>query len=143
MLLVACCAQAQFYSGNFISSPQTEDYSHFLIKQHPHHHKYGGELHVKAFIKHDHIWSADAQLLDEKESRKFIDTYGNGLEILSVYKLQVMLDGEDWEYFMLGYADGSRHGRFRVIEEIFDEEGQEKPVELNLFEWSRGHTPHN
>ena len=131
--------KGQFYSGNYVSQPQTEEYSHFQIKHHPHHEKYGGDLQIKAFVGDHKLWTQNAILLDGSESEAFIKNYGADHDILSVYKLSILFDGVDWEYFLLGYEDERGHSRFRVVEEIFEIQGDAAPVELYVFDWCKKH----
>lgn len=137
LAITANSAYSQFYSGKFISTPQMEDFDHMIIHQHPHHHKYGGDLSIKAFIPQGELWHSTARLLDDEKATAITNKFAKGKEILSVYELDIELDGEEWEYFLLGYKDQNDKGQFIVIEEIFDIEDKSNPIEINLFEWKR------
>ncbi|MEO9806564.1 MAG: hypothetical protein ABJF04_25105 [Reichenbachiella sp.] len=134
-LILALSANAQFYSGKFRSEPELEDFDHFIVIQHPHHHKYGGTLSVKAFVKSGELWHSKANVVDEETAKKFIEKFGNDLDILSVYELDIELDGEVWEFFMLGYENEHNQASFVVVEEIFDNIYDSEPVEVNTFTW--------
>ena len=130
---------AQFYSGKYESSPKMEDFDHIVIHQHPHHHKYGGDLSVKAFVEHGELWHSKAVLVSEEKASEFKSKFAVDLNILSVYELDIELDGEEWEYFLLGYEDDNKKSSFVVVEEIFDFEDLTKPVEVNTFVWNKKH----
>ena len=129
--------QGQFYSGKFISEPMLEDFDHFVVHQHPHHHKYGGTLDVKAFVKSGELWRSTAKVVEGEKAEKFIEKFGGGLEILTVYELDIELDGEVWEFFMLGYENEYKKASFVVVEEIFDDIYDSEPVEVHTFNWDR------
>ncbi|WP_422360256.1 hypothetical protein [Reichenbachiella sp.] len=129
--------QGQFYSGKFKSEPALEDFDHFVVHQHPHHHKYGGTLDVRAFVKSGELWRSTAKPVDEDKAKEFIDKFGGDLEVLSVYELDIELDGEVWEFFMLGYENDHKKASFLVVEEIFDNIYDSEPVEVHTFTWDR------
>lgn len=130
-------AQGQFYSGKFVSEPKLEDFDHFVVHQHPHHHKYGGTLDVKAFVKSGELLHSTAKVVEEEKAKLFIEKFSGGLEILTVYELDIELDGEVWEFFMLGYENEYKHASFIVVEEIFDDIYDSEPVEVHTFTWGR------
>lgn len=134
-LTLVLSASAQFYSGKFRSEPVLEDFDHFIVIQHPHHHKYGGTLSVKAFVKSGELWHSKAKIVDQETADRFIEKFGNDLDILSVYELAIELDGEVWEFFMLGYENENEQASFVVVEEIFDDIYDSDPVEVNTFTW--------
>lgn len=127
---------AQFYSGKFFSQPALEGFDHFVIHQHPHHQKLGGDLEVKAFMKSGAIWKVKADLLRENEAQDVVDRFGKGLEILSVYELMIELDGAIWEYYLLGHQGSHTKGDFIVVEEIFNDIN-DAPLEVNSFSLNR------
>ncbi|MEO9964627.1 MAG: hypothetical protein ABJF11_02490 [Reichenbachiella sp.] len=135
ILILASSANAQFYSGKFKSVPSLEDFDHFIVIQHPHHHKYGGTLSVKAFVKSGQLWHSKANPVDEETAERFIEKFGQELEILSVYELVIELDGEVWEFFMLGYENEDKKASFVVVEEIFNNIYDSEPIEVNTFTW--------
>ncbi|WP_139793780.1 hypothetical protein [Reichenbachiella faecimaris] len=136
-LALALNAQSQFYSGKFKSEPMLEDFDHFVVHQHPHHHKYGGTLDVKAFVKSGELWHSTANVVDDQTAKAFIEKFSDGREILSVYELDIELDGEVWEFFMLGYENEHNKASFIVVEEIFDDIYDSEPVEVHTFNWDR------
>ncbi|MEP2024884.1 MAG: hypothetical protein ABJH98_14090 [Reichenbachiella sp.] len=136
-LVLVLNTKGQFYSGKFESVPVLEDFDHFVVHQHPHHHKYGGTLDVKAFVKSGELWHSTAEPVDEETAKVFIEKFGQGLDILSVYELDIELDGEVWEFFMLGYENEYKKASFVVVEEIFDDIYDSEPVEVHTFHWDR------
>lgn len=130
-------SRGQFYSGKFKSEPVLEDFDHFVVHQHPHHQKYGGILDVKAFVKSGELWHSTAHVVDTETATRFIDKFGGDLEILSVYELDIELDGQVWEFFMLGYKNDRQQASFVVVEEIFDDMYDSEPVEVHTFNWDR------
>ncbi|MFY0652864.1 MAG: hypothetical protein JXQ96_12550 [Cyclobacteriaceae bacterium] len=136
-VITFCSAQAQFYSGKYTCNPQMEDFDHIVVHQHPHHHQYGGDLTVKAFVEHGELWHSKAELLSDDKANEIIKKFGDNQEILSVYELEIELDGEDWEYFLLGYKDDNEKGSFIVVEEIFDIGDKTKAIEINTFKLNR------
>lgn len=137
VLISVLNVQGQFYSGKFKSEPALEDFDHFVVHQHPHHHKYGGTLDVRAFVKSGELWRSTAKPVDEGKAKEFIDKFGGDLEVLSVYELDIELDGEVWEFFMLGYENDHKKASFLVVEEIFDDMYDSEPVEVHTFTWDR------
>ena len=136
-LLLSTVSYGQFYSGKYQSSPQLEDFDHFVVHQHPHHHKYGGDLTVKAFVDNQQLWHATARLIPKEQANDFTQKFASSKKILSVYELDIELDGEEWEYFLLGYEDENKKSSFVVVEEIFDIDDTSKALEINTFEWNR------
>jgi len=138
-LLASASTFAQFYSGKFNSKPQLEDFEHFIVMQHAHHDKYGGDLTVKAFVKSGELWHSKATLVEPEIAAEFIKNFGQNLDILSVYKMSIALDGEDWEYYMLGFKskDRKHKGDFIIVEEIYHNISDVHPVEVNAFQWDR------
>lgn len=136
-LTLASTAHSQFYSGKFKSDPMLEDFDHFVVHQHPHHQKYGGSLEVKAFVQSGELWHSTANLVDDETAASFVESFGQGLDILSVYELTIEMDGEVWDYFMLGYENEHRKASFIVVEEIFDDIYDSEPVEVHTFNWDR------
>lgn len=134
-LTLALNVSGQFYSGKFKSEPALEDFDHFVVSQHPHHHKYGGTLSVKAFVKSGELWHSKANLVDEETAARFIKEFGNQLDILSVYELDMEMDGEVWEYFLLGYENENKQASFVVVEEIFNDLYDSEPIEVHTFTW--------
>lgn len=136
ILTLAIQANGQFYSGKFKSEPQLEDFDHFVVSQHPHHHKYGGNLVVKAILPSGELWHSKANLVDDATAQKFIDEFGKDLDILSVYELDLEMDGEIWEYFMLGYRNEDDQASFVIVEEIFHNDYDSVPAEIHTFTWN-------
>ncbi|WP_420582853.1 hypothetical protein [Reichenbachiella sp.] len=136
-LITVVNVQGQFYSGKFKSEPVLEDFDHFVVHQHPHHHKYGGTLDVRAFVKSGELWRSTAKIVEENKAKEFIDKFGGDLNVLSVYELDIELDGEVWEFFMLGYENEQNEASFLVVEEIFDNMYDSEPVEVHTFTWDR------
>ena len=114
-----------------------EDFDHFVVHQHPHHEKFGGTLDVKAFVKSGQLWHSTANVVDDETAKAFIKRFGEGLDILSVYELEIELDGEVWEYFLLGYENERQKASFVVVEEIFDNVYDSEPVEVHTFNWDQ------
>ncbi len=133
ILLFVGSTQAQHLTGYYESDPPMENYDHFKI-----HHK-KGQLVVRAFIKNGELWSTLAYEIDDVEADYFIKKYGQEKDVTSVHQLKVLLDGLDWEFFLLAYKDTNNKNRFIVVEEIFMDETKEELLELHQFEWSHIH----
>jgi hypothetical protein len=132
-LLFSSLLFSQHLTGYYESDPQMENYDHFKI-----HHKHD-HLEVKAFIGAGELWTTVAMEITDAKKDYFIKKYGKGNDITSVHELKVLLDGLDWEFYLLAYADDKGKNRFIVIEEIFMDETEEELLELHEFEWSHVH----
>lgn len=132
-LLFSSFLFSQHLTGYYESDPQMENYDHFKI-----HHRHD-HLEVKAFIGAGELWTTVAMEITDSKMDYFIKKYGRGKEITSVHELKVLMDGLDWEFYLLAYADEKGKNRFIVVEEIFLDETEEELLELHEFEWSHIH----
>ncbi len=140
LLVFPLVLSAQFFSGYYVSLPAVEDFHHFKIKHHSEHEgKYEGTFSLKAYIGKDVVWEQKAVTIHGEEAEDFIRRYGEGKDILSVHKLKMMWDGNEWEFFFLGYLDKKNHGRFIVVEEIFNDETETELLKVEKFYWNKGH----
>ncbi|MEQ9426149.1 MAG: hypothetical protein RJQ09_17125 [Cyclobacteriaceae bacterium] len=139
---LAIGANAQKLSGYYVSDPQMEDYHHFKVHQED---KAATGLMIKAFTsKSDELWQREARLIHGEEAEFVKRKFATGIVIDSVYKLNILMDGSDWEFYLLGYHDHSKdHGAFKVIEEVFAREGDESPLKIAQFEWYKSHHHHS
>lgn len=132
--------QAQFFSGYYQSEPRMEGFDHFIIRhQHGDEGKYEGIFTLHAFVDGMEMFAYPAETVKGEEAQYFIDRYGSQKDILSVHKMKIMWDGVEWEFFMLGYLDKQGHGRFVVVEEIFDDEEESTLLSINQYLWTRSH----
>ncbi len=133
-------SHGQFYTGHYVSDPQVHAFDHFKIKHLHDHTKLDGDLIIHAYIDHDELWSEKAEYVnDETEREALITEYGHGEEIISAHILKFMLDGNEWEYILLGYIAEDNHRHFIVIEEIFNDDSETELLEFNRFDWVKGH----
>ena len=135
-LLLSFGLSAQHLTGYYESDPQMEDYDHFKV------HHYHKSLEVKAYIAGGELWRCIAEEVTGEQAEYFIENYGKGKDIYSVHFVSTLLDGLEWEFFLLGYADEKGKNRFIVVEEIFTDQSREKLLEINTFEWSHTHHHH-
>lgn len=139
-ILTSLFVKAQYYSGYYVSDPQVHSFHHFKIKQEKDESKIEGDLLVHAYCDKNELWEQRATLIDDQEQRQYlINTYGNGKKIVSLHFLKFLWDGNEWEYFLLGYLGEDKHRHFVVIEEIFNDETETQLIELNTFDWVKGH----
>ena len=131
--LLTLIGYSQHLTGYYESDPQMENYDHFKI-----HHKHD-HLEVKAYIGNGLLWTSIAMEITDSKKDYFIKKYGGGHDITSVHNLKVLLDGLDWEFFLLAFKDEKGKNRFVMVEEIFKDETEEELLELHLFEWSHTH----
>lgn len=140
LLLSPLYLSAQFFSGYYQSNPQMEGFDHFEIKHHQGDEgKYEGVFTLHAFVDHQEMWSQSAQTIHGEEAQYFIEKYGDDQEILSVHKMKIEWDGLEWEFFMLGMLDEHNHGKFIVIEELFNDESESKLISIKKYDWSKTH----
>lgn len=76
---------------------------------------------------------------DELKRAKLIKEYNNGKDIISVHFLKFLWDGNEWEYFLLGYIGEDKHRHFVIVEEIFNDETESELLEFNKFDWVKAH----
>lgn len=140
LLSISFYSTGQFYTGYYVSDPQVHAFDHFKIKHIHDHTKLDGDLIIHAYMGHDELWAERAQYVDGKEERaKLIAEYSHGEDIISVHVLKFMMDGNEWEYILLGYIAKDNHRHFIVIEEIFNDDSETKLLEFNRFDWIKGH----
>lgn len=132
-LAISLAAESQHLTGYYESEPKMEDYDHFKI------HHYHKALEVKAYINGGELWRSLADEVTGEKAEAFIDEYGEGKDITSVHMVNVLLDGLEWEFFLLAYSDEKGKNRFIVVEEIFTDESEEELLEINTFEWLHIH----
>lgn len=133
ILLISSTLFSQHLTGYYESDPQMENYDHFKI-----HHKHD-HLEVKAYIGNGELWTTVAFEVTDAKKDYFIKKYGQDKAITSVHELKVLLDGLDWEFFLLAYVDDQGKNRFVVVEEIFMDETEEELLEIHVFNWSHNH----
>lgn len=131
----------QQYSGYYVSAPQVHEFDHFKMKQQKDPTKVEGDIELHAFCsKKDELWEMTAEFVKDEERRNdLIREYGQGKNIISVHFLKFMWDGNEWEYFLLGYRGEDKHRHFVVIEEIFNDETETQLLEFNTFDWVKAH----
>lgn len=141
LCLMAFWAIAQQYTGYYVSAPKVHSFDHFKIKQERDETKIEGDLEVHAFCsKKMELWNNKATLVSEKSRRDYlIKEYGEGRYIVSVHFLKFPWDGNEWEYFLLGYMGEDKHRHFVIVEEIFYDETEEKLLQFNKFDWTKAH----
>ena len=133
---------SQVYSGYYVSAPQVHSFDHFKIKQEKNDHsKLEGDLEMHAYCsKKEELWEMTAEFVQDSKRRDYlIEEYGNGKDIISVHELKFLWDGNEWEYFMLGYMGEDKHRHFVVIEEIFNDESETELLEFSVFDWIKSH----
>jgi hypothetical protein len=133
VLFSAIISHAQRLTGYYESEPPMEDLDHFRITHHQ------DLFEVKAFLNEGLLWSSEAMEMSGEGAEYFVNEYGQGRDIQSVHRLQVLLDGLDWEIFLLAYVDENGKNRYIVVEEIFLDETEQDLLEVNVFEWSHTH----
>jgi len=135
-------AFSQAYSGYYVSAPQVHSFDHFKIKQaKADHSKVTGDIDLHAYCsKKDELWNMKALYVSDAEQRDyFIKEYGEEKDIVSVHFLKFPWDGNEWEYFLLGYIGEDKHRHFVVVEEIFYDEKEAELLEFNKFDWVKAH----
>ncbi len=140
--LIALTSYSQYYTGYYVSAPQVHSFDHFTIKQEKDSDsKLEGDMVLHAFCtKRQELWEFKASYIDDAEQREYlIGEYGGGKNIISVHFLKFLWDGNEWEYFLLGYIGEDKHRHFVVIEEIFNDESETELLEFNTFDWVKGH----
>ncbi len=139
--IAALFAFSQSYTGYYVSAPQVHSFDHFKMKQQKDESKVEGDIELHAYCsKRDELWEMTAVLVSDEEQRDYlISEYGEGKDIVSVHFLKFMWDGNEWEYFLLGYKGLDRHRHFVVIEEIFNDETETQLLEFNVFDWVKAH----
>lgn len=133
LILVSNLLTAQHLTGYYESDPQMENYDHFKI------HHYHKSLEVKAYLASGEIWRSLADEVTGEKADYLIENYSECKDITSVYFVNVLLDGLNWEFFLLAYRDQKGKNRFIVVEEIFTDESEEELLEINKFIWSHIH----
>lgn len=140
LILLSLAGYSQYYSGYYVSQPQVHSFDHFKIKQDKNEVKTDGDLVIHAFYgKKLEIWEMRGELVDAQQEAYLISEYGQGKDIISVHSLKFMWDGNEWEYFLLGYLGEDKHRHFVVIEEIFNDETETELLEFNTFDWVKAH----
>lgn len=142
LIIAALFTYGQYYTGYYVSAPQVHDFDHFKIKQHKDGHtKLDGDLEMHAYCsKKDELWEMTAEYVEEEDERNsLIKEYGNGKNIISVHFLKFLWDGNEYEYFLLGYQGDDKHRHFVVVEEIFEDETETTLLEFNKFDWVKAH----
>jgi hypothetical protein len=130
---------AQFFSGYYVSDPQLEGFHHFKIKHdHGDAGKYEGVFNLKGYMHKDVLWDQEAVTIHGEEADYFIEKYGEERNILSVHEMKMMWDGNEFVVVMLGYLDEKDHGRFVVVEEIFNDESETELLEVKQYHWVKG-----
>jgi len=141
-ILLCTCAvlsNAQF-SGVYRSSPDLEGIDHFKLHHHHEHAgKYQGTFSLKAFYDKGLLWEESAKTIEGADIDDLILQYGEGEEILSVHEMKLFWDGEEWEFFMLGYLDDKNHGAFIVVEEVFSDNTETELIETKSYRWLKSH----
>jgi hypothetical protein len=140
--LAALFAYSQYYSGYYVSAPQVHEFDHFKIKQEKNtQSKFEGDLDIHAYCsKKEEIWEMVGTLVTDEERKSFlIQEYGQNKEIISVHALKFLWDGNEWEYFLLGYLGEDKHRHFVVVEEIFNDESETELLSLSKFDWVKAH----
>lgn len=132
-LLFTSLSYAQHLIGYYESEPQMEDYDHFKI------HHYHKALEVKAYVEGGELWRSMADEISGDKADYFIENYAEGEEIQSVHFVNVLLDGLEWEFFLLSYTDENGKNAFIVVEEIFTDESETELLEINTFRWRHFH----
>lgn len=125
-----------------MSEPQVHSFDHFKIKQEKGgNSKLEGDLILHSYCtKKQELWEMKAAFVQDDELRAYlIDEYGAGKEIISVHILKFLWDGNEWEYFLLGYRGADKHRHFVVVEEIFNDETETELLEFNTFDWVKSH----
>ncbi len=132
-------AYSQF-SGFYRSSPKIPGFDHFKIHHHHEHAgKYNGTFSLKAFYDRGLLWEEEAKTVEGEEIDALVAQYGQGKDILSVHEMKIYWDGEEWEFFMLGYLDKKHHGAFIVVEEVFTDDTEEELLEIKTYKWIKTH----
>lgn len=126
-------AFSQHLTGYYESDPQMEDYDHFKI------HHYHKSLELKAYIDGGELWRSIADEISGEQAQYFIDNYSEGEDVTSVHFVNMLLDGLEWEFFLLAYVDDRGKNAFIVVEEIFTDESEEELLEINTFRWTHTH----
>lgn len=132
----------QFYTGYYVSQPQVHSFDHFKIKQRKmDDSKIKGDLEIHAYCsKKDQLWEMSASFIEDENKRALlVEEYGEGKDIISVHFLKFLWDGNEWEYFLLGYLGEDKHRHFVIVEEIFNDETETELLELNRFDWVKAH----
>lgn len=140
--LATFLAFSQYYSGYYVSAPQVHSFDHFKIKQTKlDYSKLEGDLEIHAYCsKKDELWEMTATFVaDETQRNYLINEYGDGKHIISVHALKFLWDGNEWEYFLLGYKGEDKHRHFVVIEEIFNDETETELLAFSTFDWVKAH----
>lgn len=124
-----------------MSEPQVHSFDRFKIKQEKDDSKLEGDMILHSFCtKKQELWEMKAEFVDDKEQRDYlIKEYGGDREIVSVHILKFLWDGNEWEYFLLGYHGRDKHRHFVVVEEIFNDETETELLEFNKFDWVKSH----
>lgn len=125
---------SQFFSGNYHSEPPLYEFDHLKIKHHHSpHHKYEGDLSVKAFTTTMMLWEVDAKMITGDRAKFFIEKFGEDEEIQTVYEFKIELDGIEEDYILLGYEDQKGKGCFLAVEEVFEDATEEDLLAIKTF----------
>ena len=126
---VSTYVSSQHLTGNYVSTPQMENFEHFKIYHKQHH------LEVKAFISSGELWSSVATKIEDVKADYLIKKYGKGEDVKDVYELKVLLDGLDWKFYLLAFIGDNNKNNFIVIEEIYADETEKQLMESHQFQW--------
>lgn len=69
----------------------------------------------------------------------FIENYADGKNIESVHFVNTLMDGLEWQFFLLAYVDGDGKNAYIVVEQIFTDETETELLEINTFRWFHKH----
>lgn len=131
---------AQFFSGKYHSEPIVEEFDYLKVHHHhTKHHKYEGDLTVKGFGRTSELWELKAKMINGEKAEFFINKFGAGEKILTVYEFKLEIDGIEEDYILLGYENGKKHGQFIVIEEVFTDTAEEDMLSLKTFKLLKKH----
>lgn len=142
LFLVTLFAYSQYFSGYYVSAPKVHSFDHFKIKQSKDGAtKLDGALDIHAYCsKKDELWEMVGEYVSDNERRSFlIKEYGQDKDIISVHTLKFLWDGNEWEYFLLGYLGQDKHRHFIVVEEIFNDETETELLAFSTFDWVKAH----
>ncbi|MFY0598352.1 MAG: hypothetical protein JXR03_01690 [Cyclobacteriaceae bacterium] len=139
-LLIISSVSAQFFSGYFVSDPPQEEFEHLKIHHHhSKHHKYEGDLSVKAFLEFGELWELKANMIDGEKANFFVERFGRGKEIQTVYEIKIQLDGVEEDFILMGYEGENHHPAFIAIEELFENEKEEELIDVKSFRLVKAH----